>query len=375
MAQKVIEYYGPGLGGNHNLIAVIDTDTDIDTEWTNITTTGQWTDGTLVQYAQRWDTPIIDTVNGVDIFRAGGAAEPSATHGAQPSDTLQLVGNTTSIDLANGTTNNLSIGDFNVVNITGLTGSATITGIAGGVDGARLSLINNTGQDMTIAHASGSSDAENRILTATGANVSIVGSGSFELIYVGALERWFLVSSEAAGSGSGTVTSVSVTTAAGVSGSVATATTTPAITITLGAITPTSVVATGEVKGDTLAINDSDDSHKLTIATNSNLTANRTLRVIPGDADRDVTLSGNLTVSSNAVVAGTYIPYEVPAGAIDGANVTFTFANSPLSQNHLILFLNGLRQTPGADFTVAGAVATFAVAPLGGDEVFASYHH
>jgi len=43
------------------------------------------------------------------------------------------------------------------------------------------------------------------------------------------------------GGGSGTVTSVSVTTANGVSGSVATATTTPAITLTLGAITPTSV--------------------------------------------------------------------------------------------------------------------------------------
>lgn len=42
-------------------------------------------------------------------------------------------------------------------------------------------------------------------------------------------------------SSGGTVTSVSVTTANGVSGSVATATTTPAITLTLGAITPTSV--------------------------------------------------------------------------------------------------------------------------------------
>lgn len=40
---------------------------------------------------------------------------------------------------------------------------------------------------------------------------------------------------------SGTVTSVSVTTANGVSGSVATATTTPAITLALGAITPSSV--------------------------------------------------------------------------------------------------------------------------------------
>jgi len=50
-----------------------------------------------------------------------------------------------------------------------------------------------------------------------------------------------VVVNKAQSAGSGTVTSVSVTTANGVSGSVATSTTTPAITLTLGAITPTSV--------------------------------------------------------------------------------------------------------------------------------------
>jgi hypothetical protein len=49
----------------------------------------------------------------------------------------------------------------------------------------------------------------------------------------------------AKGTGNGTVTSVSVTTANGVSGTVATNTTTPAISITLGAITPSSVTSTG----------------------------------------------------------------------------------------------------------------------------------
>ena len=47
--------------------------------------------------------------------------------------------------------------------------------------------------------------------------------------------------------GSGTVTEVSVVTANGVSGSVATSTTTPAITLALGAITPTSVAASGAI--------------------------------------------------------------------------------------------------------------------------------
>ena len=47
--------------------------------------------------------------------------------------------------------------------------------------------------------------------------------------------------------GNGTVTTVSVVTANGVTGSIANATTTPAITLSLGAITPTTVVASGNV--------------------------------------------------------------------------------------------------------------------------------
>jgi hypothetical protein len=52
----------------------------------------------------------------------------------------------------------------------------------------------------------------------------------------------------------GTVTTVSVVTANGVSGSVANATTTPAITLTLGNITPTSVVATATNGGSSSGI-------------------------------------------------------------------------------------------------------------------------
>lgn len=55
------------------------------------------------------------------------------------------------------------------------------------------------------------------------------------------------------GGGSGTVTSVSVVTANGISGSVATANTTPAITLTLGAITPSSIVASGIISGSNLS--------------------------------------------------------------------------------------------------------------------------
>lgn len=74
--------------------------------------------------------------------------------------------------------------------------------------------------------------------------VTLIGVSSADgitpvTIYVDPVTHRLLVQSAAGGSG--TVTSVSVVTANGVSGSVATATTTPAITLTLGAITPTSV--------------------------------------------------------------------------------------------------------------------------------------
>lgn len=56
---------------------------------------------------------------------------------------------------------------------------------------------------------------------------------------------WWGSAGGGGGGGSGTVTTVSVTTANGVSGSVANPTTTPAITLSLGAITPTSVAVQG----------------------------------------------------------------------------------------------------------------------------------
>jgi hypothetical protein len=62
------------------------------------------------------------------------------------------------------------------------------------------------------------------------------------------------------GGGAGTVTTVSVVTANGVSGSVATATTTPAITLALGAITPSSVASVGTVTGSNLSGTNTGDN-------------------------------------------------------------------------------------------------------------------
>ena len=80
-----------------------------------------------------------------------------------------------------------------------------------------------------------------------------------DLAYAVDTKVWYVADSASsfapvnAGGAPGTVTSVSVTTANGVSGSVATSTSTPAITLTLGAITPTTIVASSTIAGSNLS--------------------------------------------------------------------------------------------------------------------------
>lgn len=72
-----------------------------------------------------------------------------------------------------------------------------------------------------------------------------------------------IIAAGGGGGGSGTVTTVSVTTANGVSGSVANPTTTPAITLALGDITPSSVVASGSVTGSNLSGTNTGDQSSI----------------------------------------------------------------------------------------------------------------
>jgi hypothetical protein len=127
-----------------------------------------------------------------------------------------------------------------------------------------------------------------------------------------------------AGGGGGTVTSVSVTTANGVSGSVATATTTPAITITLGAITPSSVASTGAVTG-------------------TNLSGTNT-------GDQTITLTGDVTGSGTGSFAAT-----IAAGSVTLAKMANLAANSFIGNN------TGSAATPIA-LTVAQAKTLLALA-------------
>lgn len=69
-----------------------------------------------------------------------------------------------------------------------------------------------------------------------------------------------------------------------------------------------------------------------------------------------------------------FVTREVPSGSINGTNVTFTLANTPVAGSEQV-FLNGLLQDPGPgnSYTISGAVITFASAPLVNDEIHVSY--
>lgn len=73
-----------------------------------------------------------------------------------------------------------------------LTGS-TITalqGITAGVDGQRLTLVNLTGANLTVAHENAGATAANRITTMTGADVVTTANGAAEFIYDTGSSRW-----------------------------------------------------------------------------------------------------------------------------------------------------------------------------------------
>lgn len=68
---------------------------------------------------------------------------------------------------------------------------------------------------------------------------------------------------------------------------------------------------------------------------------------------------------------------EAPSGAVNGANVTFTLAQTPLengsTEPSVDLYIDGLYQTPGVDYTISGVTITMTVAPVTDQIIRASY--
>lgn len=93
-----------------------------------------------------------------------------------------------------------------------------------------------------------------------------------------------------------------------------------------------------------------------------------------GKDGSDDTTSLDYLVRALQAVAHTHVNAEVPGGAVNGANETFTLADAPSPSASLMLFRNGvLQQAGGNDFTLIGSTITFATAPETGDILLAYY--
>lgn len=81
-----------------------------------------------------------------------------------------------------------------------------ITGMAGGVAGCEMRLVNNGSFTITLKEQSGSSTAANRFNT--GGDITLAANAAVTLLYDGTASRWRMASPASAGGGGGSVTSV-----------------------------------------------------------------------------------------------------------------------------------------------------------------------
>ena len=157
-------------------------------------------------------------------------------------------------------------------------------------------------------------------------------------------------------SNGGTVTTVSVTTANGVSGTVSNPTTTPAISLALGAITPTSVAASGNVTGTNLSGNNTGDqaivlsgdvsgsgSTGITTTIGANAVtyakmqaASAVAKLIGSNASG--TALGEITLGTNLSMAGSTLNAAVASGSVtsvnaDGGTTGMSFSGGPITSS------------------------------------------
>lgn len=90
--------------------------------------------------------------------------------------------------------NNIAVGKYASIRVSGPVLAYSITGIAGGYDGRMLILYNSTGVDMVLTHNDILSTASNRIYCADNTSITVKKNGCATLMYSATDSRWIVVS-------------------------------------------------------------------------------------------------------------------------------------------------------------------------------------
>lgn len=109
----------------------------------------------------------------------------------------------------------------------------------------------------------------------------------------------------------------------------------------------------------------------LRIADSEAVTFSGTLPTLTGNGGRVLALKSDLSgveyvsIASSDVIVSNYAE-GVFSGT--GAQTDFTLPFTPAVQNGLLVWVGGVRQRPGTDYTVSGPILTFASAPASGSD-------
>ena len=92
-----------------------------------------------------------------------------------------------------GDNDDYAIGVSDFLRLSANAGASALTGIAGGVRGRRLVIV-NLANSLTLEHEDAASAVSNRIITGTGAAVTLAANDMAELIYDDTSARWRILS-------------------------------------------------------------------------------------------------------------------------------------------------------------------------------------
>lgn len=163
-----------------------------------------------------------------------------------------------------------------------------------------------------------------------------------------------------AGTGDGTVTDVSVVTANGVSGSVANSTTTPAITLTLGAITPSTINGNTVASGSgTLILS----TYTLTVAGTASISGTNTgdQTSVSGNAGTVTTVDAASDTTTWVLLGNAQTGNQSPA---TDASLTYNANTNTLTVPEIVAHLTG-NVTGNADTVTTNANLTGPITSVG----------
>lgn len=141
-----------------------------------------------------------------------------------------------------------------------------------------------------------------------------------------------------------------------------------AIAVGANNITLTVADATLTISGSGLKL-PNGTAGQVTVANGSGLPVSQTLS---GDV-ASVSGTGVVALATSVVKTSNVITRETPSGTVNGSNVTFTLANTPVSGTECV-FVNGILQDAGGnDYSISTATITFVTAPESGDKIRVNY--